>query len=240
LLFKLPPELRNKIWEYSVAIRAPTSPPKCEVHFPDRSKPAKAKTGFESRLLRAKLKNFKSRQPPSGLSIAEQQHWRDRGPFCGCPTAELPRFYPSGSSSFDFEGMEEQGQRYLRSITETRTRLYTQSKYPGILTTSKRTREESLALFYNVNRFMFPGSHSRYQDRDVMNWLLARRRYLKRLYHIEWYAPTDEMGLRSYAVIIMLVELGTLRGTVVRRSRLLVDRYPLPSNGGNDRTAPGF
>jgi hypothetical protein len=238
LLFKLPPELRNKIWEYSVAVRAPTSRPKCEAHFPDRAKPTKAK---KSRLSRKSSPKIKNGQPPPGLSIAEQQLWRDRHPFeCTCPTAELPRFYPSGSSSFDFEDVEELEQQDPRPYNDPRTMLYTQSRYPGILTASKRTREESLASFYNVNRFMFPGSHSRYQDRDVMNWLLARRKYLKHFYHIEWYAPTDEIGLRSYAVIIMLVELGVLRGAVVRRSRLLVDRYPLPPNGGNDRSAPGI
>jgi hypothetical protein len=172
--------------------------------------------------------NIKNGQPPPGLSTAEQQLWRDRHPFkCTCPEAELPRFYPSGSSSLDFEEVDEQERQDPRPNNEPRTMLYTQSNYPGILTASKRIREESLAFFYNVNRFMFPGSHSRYQDREVMHWLLARRKYLKHFYQNEWYAPNDEIGLRSYAVTIMLVELGVLTGAVVRRSRVLIDRYPL-------------
>jgi hypothetical protein len=87
-----------------------------------------------------------------------------------------------------------------------------------------------LAYFYNVNKFMFPRSHYRYQDRQVMEWLLKRRKQLKNFYHIDWYAPTDEMSLRSYTVAIMLVEVGILKGAVVRRSWVLVDRFPMVSD----------
>lgn len=222
------------IWEYSVAVRAPTDPPKCEAHFPKLPKRKTAKGPSKSKSSKEPKSKVKNKTPPSGLSSAEKQLWRDRHPFeCTCPTAELPRFYPCKSSSFDFDKLDEQDRKDPRSDKMPLSIVYKTSKYPGILFACKRTREESLAFFYNVNRFLFPGSHSRYQDREVMQWLLARRKHLKNFYHIEWFAPTDEIGLRSYAVIIMLVELGILRSAVVRRSRLLIDRTPMAPNGAN-------
>ena len=185
------------IWEYSVAVRAPTDPPKCEAHFPKLPKRKTAKGPSKSKSSKEPKSKVKNKTPPSGLSSAEKQLWRDRHPFeCTCPTAELPRFYPCKSSSFDFDKLDEQDRKDPRSDKMPLSIVYKTSKYPGILFACKRTREESLAFFYNVNRFLFPGSHSRYQDREVMQWLLARRKHLKNFYHIEWFAPTDEIGLR--------------------------------------------
>jgi hypothetical protein len=222
------------IWGYSVAVRAPTDPPKCKAHFPELPKRKVAKGSSKLRSSREPKSKVKNQKPPSGLSSLQKQLWRYRHPFvCTCPAVEVPRFYPCGSKSFDFEKLEEQDHQDPRPDKMPVNRSYKTSEYPGILTACKRTREGSLALFYNTNKFLFPGSHSRHHDRQVMRWLLARREHLKNFHHIEWYAPTDEIGLRSYAVIIMLVELGILRGTVVRRSRLLIDRKPMASDGIN-------
>jgi hypothetical protein len=229
------------IWEYSVAISAPTGPPKCEAHFPLLPKRKTAKGSSKLRTSKEPKSKVKNGNPPSGLSPTERQLWRDRHPLeCTCPTAELPRFYPCESFSFDFDKLDEQDRKDPRPDEVPHSLMYKASKYPGILFACKRTREESLAFFYNVNKFLFPGSHNRYQDREVMQWLLARRKYLKNLYHIEWYAPTDEIGLRSYAVIIMLVELGILKGAVVRRSRLLIDRTPMAPDGGGHGIMASF
>jgi hypothetical protein len=227
LLFRLPPEPRDIIWKYSVAVRAPTDPPKCEAHFrklPERKAAKGPSKSRSSKALRSKIK--------------EDQH-----PFeCTCPAAELPQFYSCDSLSSNFDEFEEQDQENLSSDERPFNAFYEKSEYPGILTACKLIRKESLAFFYNVNKFLFPGSHNRYQDREVMQWLLARREHLKHFHYIEWHAPTDEIGLRSFAVIIMLVELGILRGVVVRRSRALIDRYPMASDGvhyGSATLRPG-
>jgi hypothetical protein len=152
-----------------------------------------------------------------------------RPPPCTCPNTLPPRFYPCGAWSFDFGYLEEVASygSFWR-LNDSFIVEYPKSKGVGILHACKQIRIEALESFYNVNQFFFPGSYDRYHDRQVMQWLLApqRRQYLEKFHHIEWYASTDELAIRSYAVIVMLVELGILVGTVVRRSRHLIDLYP--------------
>ena len=158
-----------------------------------------------------------------------EQFLRNLHPLqCTCPTVEPPRFYPCGASSFDFDKIEERERQAHWTLDEPFIARYPKSEDLSILSVCKRIREEALQSFYSVNKFFFPGSHNRYHDRQVMQWLLApqRRKHLKKFHHIEWYAPTDELAIRSYAVIVMLVELGILVGTVVRRSRYLIDLFP--------------
>jgi hypothetical protein len=214
------------IWGYSVAVRPPVPfIPDCEVHYPK----------LQEKLQPVDRSKLHSKLYSSNLfgSKASGKFWQcgiaDRPPPCTCPNALPPRFYPCGAWSFDFGYLEEAASygSFWR-LNDSFIVEYPKSKGVGILHACKQIRVEALESFYNVNEFFFPGSHDRYHDRQVMQWLLApqRRQYLERFHHIEWYAPTDELAIRSYAVIIMLVELGILVGTVVRRSRHLIDLYP--------------
>jgi hypothetical protein len=225
-LLKLPREVRDMIWGYSVAVRPPVPfIPDCEVHYPK----------LQEKLQPVDRSKLHSKLYSSNLfgSKASGKFWQcgiaDRPPPCTCPNALPPRFYPCGAWSVDFGYMEEAASYGgLWKLNDSFIVKYPKSKRVGILQACKQTRIEALESFYSVNQFFFPGSHDRYHDRQVMQWLLApqRRQYLEKFHHIEWYAPTDELAIRSYAVIIVLVELGVLVGTVVRRGRHLIDLYP--------------
>lgn len=150
-------------------------------------------------------------------------------PQCTCPTALSSQFYVFGGWSFDFGNLMKRDCVARCVDDEPFIVEYPRSKMMGILHACKKIRIEALESFYSASQFFFPGSHYRYHDRQVVQWLLApqRRKHLEMFQHIEWYAPTDELAIRSYAVIIMLVELGILVGKVVRRSRYLIDLYPV-------------
>jgi hypothetical protein len=224
-LFKLPREVRDMFWGYSVAVRPHIGfMPDCKVHYPKLQEKLQP-------VDRSKLKMY-SLDQTSSKAVGKFWHCgiADRPPPCTCPNALPPRFYPCSAWSFDFGYLEEAAPYGgLWKLNDSFIVKYPKSKRVGILQACKQTRIEALESFYSVNQFFFPGSHDRYHDRQVMQWLLApqRRQYLGKFHHIEWYAPTDEVAIRSYAVIIMLVELGILVGTVVRRNRHLVDLYPV-------------